>query len=45
MNVSHPSKITPDWKSDCAGNFQGDTLVFDTKARRTLQNGIAILFA
>jgi len=30
MNVSHPSKVTPDWKGDSVGHYEGDTLVVDT---------------
>ena len=30
MNVPHPSKLTPNWKGDSVGHYEGDTLVVDT---------------
>jgi hypothetical protein len=30
MNVQHPSNVTPTWKGDSVGHYEGDMLVVDT---------------
>jgi hypothetical protein len=35
MNDTHPAKITPSWRGDAVGHYEGDTLVVDTIGVRT----------
>jgi hypothetical protein len=30
LNSEHPARVTPSWKGDSVGHFEGDTLVVDT---------------
>jgi hypothetical protein len=30
LNVGHPAHLTPSWKGDSVGHYEGDTLVIDT---------------
>ena len=34
MNVPHPSVVTPTWKGDSVGHYEGDTLVVDTVGQK-----------
>ena len=35
MNVAHPAHLTPSWKGDSVGHYEGDTLVIDTIGVKT----------
>src|SRR5258705_3486857 len=35
MNQRHPAKVTPSWRGDAVGHYEGDTLVIDTVGIRT----------
>src|SRR6202790_50335 len=37
MNQPHPAQVTPSWYGDSVGHYEGDTLVVDTVATRTLR--------
>ena len=30
MNVPHPANVSPSWKGDSVGHYEGDTLIVDT---------------
>ena len=34
LNVPHPAKVTPSWKGDSVGHYEGDTLVVDTVGQK-----------
>ena len=35
LNQQHPAQVTPTWKGDSVGHFEGDTLVVDTVGIKT----------
>jgi hypothetical protein len=35
LNTAHPAQVTPSWKGDSVGHYEGDTLVIDTVGIKT----------
>jgi hypothetical protein len=35
LNEPHPARVTPSWKGDSVGHYEGDTLVIDTVGVKT----------